>query len=123
MIVMKGCVETPAVFSVSRHLIFKDKILGSSLARTLGAWLEGISGWLRENDYLMGHLKILATAEGEQVRISLTKGPVNSHSSPAWPDTLIEAVDLYVTLIVFGPDHDAFRREVTFRMNDLSAFR
>ncbi len=124
MIEMTRREGSPSVYSVSRHLIFNEKIPGSRLSRFLGDWLEGISDWLRKNGFIVGHLKILAAAEGEMDRLSITKGRVNRNSSPGWPDMLIRVLDLYVTLIAFGPDDDdAFQREASRRMNDLLMLR
>ena len=123
MIEMTRRESSPSVYSVSRHLIFNEKIPGSRLSRFLGDWLDGISDWLRENGFIVGHLKILAAAEGEMDRLSITKGHVNRNPSPGWPDMLIRALDLYVTLIAFGPDDDAFQREASCRMNDLLMLR
>jgi len=111
--------SSPSVYSVSRHLIFNEKIPGSRLSQLLADWLDGISKWLRENGFIVGHLKVLAAAEDERDRLSITKGPVNRNPSPGWPDMSIMALDLYVTLIAFGPDDDAFQREASCRMHDL----
>ena len=107
------------VYSVSRRLAFNEKLPGNHLSRCLGDWLEGISDWLEKNGFVVGHLKILVAAEGEMDRLSITKGYVSRNPSPEWPDTLVRALDLYVTLIAFGPDEDAFQREASRRMTSL----
>lgn len=90
---------------VSRSLscIFDKPVAGTIIADEMTKILNHLGQHLNYKGKIIGHLKIMAEADGEYVQMSLTSLPdITTRYGPAWFDKSYEQVTLICNIIVFG---------------------